>query len=167
MTKSINCRYLMNKLTERLVEFLDHQLNIETIETQLALNNIQKMQLNPITALINVEHQVKVIILISYEQALFDEIFERYTADLNIEEDEKEDALIDSAGDIINIVVGNTLAEIDNQKYTVIMSPPLIIRDGKQIACKRNALFYKANIITILGQLDIYLISNTLGENDE
>lgn len=157
----------MNKLTERLVEFLDYQLNIETVETQLALNNIQKMQLNPITALINVENQIKVIILISYEQPLFDQIFQRYTADLNIEEHEKEDALIDSAGDIINIVVGNTLAEVDNKKHSVIMSPPLIIKDGKQIACKRDTLFYKANVITTQGQLDIYLISNTIGENDE
>ena len=167
MTKSINCRYLINKLTSRLINFLNEQLNIKTKNTHFILNNIEKMQLNSVTTLINVEWQVKVIVLISYQQALFDEIFTRYTDGLFIDKNEKEDALIDSAGDIINIVVGNTLAEIKNQPHAIIMSLPLLIKDKRQITCKHDTLFYQAKLITELGQLDIYLISNTIGEINE
>lgn len=167
MTESINCRYLMNKLTLKLVNFLNEQLNIKTKETYFILNNIEKVQLNPITTLIHVENQVKVIVLISYQQVLFNEIFIRYTDGLFIDKNEKKDAIIDSAGDIINIVVGNTLAEINNKPHTIIMSSPLFIKDKKQIACKSDALFYQAKLMTEFGQLDIYLISNTIGETNE
>ena len=98
---------------------------------------------------------------------MFDEIFKRYTEGLCIAEDELEEALIDTAGDVINIVVGNILSEINNQQHSIMMSPPLVITAAKQIACQRNTLFYNANLITQFGQLDIYLISNTIGETNE
>lgn len=157
----------MNKLTLKLVNFLNEQLNIKTKETYFILNNIEKVQLNPITTLIHVENQVKVIVLISYQQVLFNEIFIRYTDGLFIDKNEKKDAIIDSAGDIINIVVGNTLAEINKKSHTIIMSSPLFIKHKKQIACKPDALFYQAKLMTEFGQLDIYLISNTIGETNE
>ncbi|CAG1021777.1 hypothetical protein DOJK_01237 [Patescibacteria group bacterium] len=157
----------MNKLANRLISFLNNELDIATTDIHFMLNDIHKMQLNHLTTLINVEGSVKVLILISYQQSLFDEIFLRYTRDLSIAEDELEEAMVDSAGDIINIIVGNTLTDINNEPKKIIMSPPLIITAAKQLAGQRHAMFYKANLITALGQLDIYLVSSTIGETDE
>ena len=169
MSKQVlNCRYLINKLANRLITFLDNELTIETTRTNYELNNnsSQKIELNYLTSLISVEGNVKVFVVFSYSNSLFNEIFARYTDGLSIEQDEKEEAMIDSAGDIINIIVGNTLADIDELDQKIVMSPPLVIKEAKQIACQRGSLFYKANIMTAFGDLDIYLVSNTIGETN-
>jgi CheY-specific phosphatase CheX len=152
----------MDKLANRLTVFLNDELSIETTNITVVLNSIQKMELNYLTSLMSVEDTIKVFVVLSYDESLFNEIFARYTAGLSIEDDEKEEALVDSAGDIINIIVGNTLADINETNQKILMSPPLVITAAKQIACPRGSLFYKANFITDFGRLDTYLVSNTI-----
>jgi CheY-specific phosphatase CheX len=164
--QQLNCRYLMDKLVNRSTAFLNDELVIETIQISYMLNSIQKIQLNYLTSLISVEGTVKVFVVFSYDKSLFTEIFDRYTHELSIEETEREEAMIDSVGDIINIIVGNTLADINKPDTKIIMSPPLVITAAKQIAYQRGSLFYKANLTTHFGNLDIYLISSTIGETD-
>jgi len=164
--QQLNCRYLMDKLVNRSTAFLNDELVIETIQISYMLNSIQKIQLNYLTSLISLEGTVKVFVVFSYDKSLFTEIFDRYTHELSIEETEREEAMIDSVGDIINIIVGNTLADINKPDTKIIMSPPLVITAAKQIAYQRGSLFYKANLTTHFGNLDIYLISSTIGETD-
>ena len=167
MTRPINCRYLINKLANRLTDFLKAELDISTTSVRFMLNDIQEMQLHHVTTLIDVEGSMKVKVLISYEIALFAEIFARYTANLLIADEEKEEAMADSAGDIINIVVGNILTEIDNGQKKIIISPPSIINTLKQLSFKQKEKFFQANLDTELGQLDVYLVSSTIGEDNE
>lgn len=163
MNKSINCRFLMQKLVNRLTDFLQHELDISTHGVRFVLNDVQKLKLNYFTTLINVEGSVKVMVLLSYEQALFTEIFTRYTADLSITEEEKAAAMADSAGDIINIIVGNTLADVQHEAKKIMMSPPAVITTAKQLAYQQQTKFYNATLSTDLGYLDVYLMSNTIG----
>jgi CheY-specific phosphatase CheX len=167
--QQLNCRYLMDKLVNRSIAFLNDELVIETIQIDYMLNSIQKIQLNYLTSLISVEGTVKVFVVFSYDESLFTEIFDRYTYGLSIAEAEREEAMIDSVGDIINIIVGNTLTDvkdINRPDTKITMSPPLVITAAKQIAYQRGSLFYKANLTTHFGNLDIYLISSTIGETD-
>ncbi|MDD1615211.1 MAG: hypothetical protein CG439_268 [Methylococcaceae bacterium NSP1-2] len=145
-------------MSSTVIDFFSTELMIETTSTTSELNTIQKMELNYLTSLINVEGSIKMFVALSYDKGLFNEIFARYTADLDIAEDEQEEALTDSAGDIINIIVGNTLADVNETDKKIIMSPPLVITAAQQIACQRNSLFYKANLITKYGALDVYLL---------
>jgi CheY-specific phosphatase CheX len=157
-----NCRYLMDKLSYRVMAFLNKELSIETTSISFAINTIQKMELNYLTSLINVEGDVKMFVVLSYDESLFNEVFVRYTRDLVIEKEEQEEAIIDSAGDVINIIVGNTLADINEANKKIIISPPIIITAAKQIACQRHALFYKATLVTEYGGLDVYLLKNLI-----
>ena len=159
-----NYRYLINKITERLVVFLDDELVIKTIQAFYDLDSIQLMELRYLTSLINIDGVVKVFVVFSYSESLFNEIFIRYTDGLSIKDSEKEEAMMDSAGDIINIIVGNTLADIEEPNKKITISPPLVITAAKQVACQRGSLLYKANLDTEYGDLDIYVISNTIGE---
>jgi CheY-specific phosphatase CheX len=98
-------------------------------------------------------------IALSYEESLFNEIFIRYTADLTIEENEREEAIIDSAGDIINILVGNTLADVNDNNKKITMSPPIVITAAKQIGCPRDSAFYRTHLVAQYGMVDIYLVN--------
>lgn len=153
---------LIDKLAKRMTAFLNSELAIETTHISVVENNQKKMELNYLTSLINVEGNVKMFVVFSYDKSLFDEIFARYTADLTIEEDEQEEALIDSAGDIINIIVGNTLADINHTNQKITMSPPIFITAAKQIGCQRDSLFYRTHLMTKCGELDIYLVDNLI-----
>jgi len=151
--------YLTDKLSSRMIAFLNDELAIETIDRTLVVNTLQKMQLNYLTSLISVEGGIKVFIALSYDESLFNEIFARYTADLTIEDDEQEEALIDSAGDIINILVGNSLADMNDTNKKMIMSPPIVITAAKQIGCQRHSLVYRTRLVTQYGVVDIYLVN--------
>jgi CheY-specific phosphatase CheX len=154
------CRYLMDKLSQRVIDFFRDELMIETINIDFAINTVKKMELNYLTSIINVESSVKMFVVLSYDEPLLNEVFSRYTSGLVIEEDEKEDAIIDSAGDIINIIVGNILAEVNNTDKKITISPPIVITSAEKIACQRNSLFYRANLVTEYGIVDIYLLKN-------
>lgn len=153
-----NFRHLMDKLSNRMISFLQDELDIETISITFFLKTIQKMDLNYLTSLINVEGNIKMLFAFSYDESFFNEIFKRYTEDLEINEDEKEEAYIDSAGDIINIIIGNTLADLENTEKKIMISPPIVITEAKQIGRPRNAVFYTANLVTEYGTMDIYLV---------
>jgi CheY-specific phosphatase CheX len=152
----------MDKLSHRVMAFLNKELGIETNSISFAINTIQKMELNYLTSLINVEGDVRMFVVLSYDKSLFNEVFARYTSDIVIEEDEQEEAVIDSAGDVINIIVGNTLADVNEKNKKIIISPPIVITAAKQIACQRNSLFYKATLVTEYGGLDVYLLKNVI-----
>lgn len=158
--EQFNFHYLLDRLSNRTAAFLVDELALETTNNIVASHNLQKMELNYLTSLINVEGNIKMFVAFSYEESLFNEVFTRYTADLGIEEDEQEEAIIDSAGDIINIIVGNTLADFNNTKQKIIMSPPIVITAAKQIGCQRNSVLYGATLVTNYGRLDIYLVNN-------
>lgn len=167
-------RNLMDKLSGRMIDFLQQELDIETISVTFFLQTIQKMDLNYLTSMINVEGNIKMLFAFSYDDDFFNEIFNRYTEELEIDAEEKEEAYIDSAGDIINIIVGNTLADLkDTEK--IIISPPIVITEAKQIGRPRKAVFYTAKLVTKYGKLDIYLVGpneqfdlklNYLGNNE-
>lgn len=167
--EQFNFRDLLDKLSMRIVAFLNDELAIETTNTTVVLHSLQKMQLNYLTSLINVAGNIKMFVAFSYDESLFNEVFARYIADLAIEEDEQEEAIIDSAGDIINIIVGNTLADINNTKQKITMSPPIVITAAKHIGCPRNSVLYGANLVTDYGKLDVYLVNNLddLNEGEE
>jgi CheY-specific phosphatase CheX len=155
----VNFPYLIDKLSSRMIAFLNDELAIETIDITLVSNTLQKMQLNYLTSLISVEGNIKMFIALSYDESLFNEIFSRYTADLTIENDEQDEAIVDSAGDIINILVGNTLADINETNQKMIMSPPIVITAARQIACRRHSSVYRTHLITQYGVLDVYLVN--------
>jgi CheY-specific phosphatase CheX len=149
---------LIDKLSNRMVAFLNTELDIATIDSVLVSNTLQKMQLNYLTSLISLEGSVKMFVALSYDESLFNEVFARYTAELTLEDDEQEEAMIDSAGDIVNILVGNTLADINDNNKKITMSPPIVITAAKQIGCQRHSLVYRTHLITQYGVVDVYLI---------
>jgi CheY-specific phosphatase CheX len=149
-----------------MVSFLNDELDIDTNNVSVALHTLQKMELNYLTSLINVEGNIKMFVAFSYDECLFNEVFSRYTAELEIDEHEHDEAIVDSAGDIVNIIVGNTLADFNDSKQKIIMSPPIVITGAKQIGCSRSSVFYGANIATDYGRLDIFLV-NSLDELKE
>lgn len=155
-----NFRYFLHKLSCRMVSFLNDELVIDTNNVTVALDTLQKMELNYLTSLVNVEGNIKMFVAFSYDECLFNEIFSRYTAEIEIDEDEYDEAIVDSAGDIINIIVGNTLADFNDSKQKIIISPPIVITAAKQIGCSRSSVFYGADIATDYGRLDIFLVNN-------
>ena len=158
--EQFNFRYFLHKLSCRMVTFLNDELAIDTNNVSVALDTLQKMDLNYLTSLINVEGNIKMFVAFSYDERLFNEVFNRYTADLQMDDNEHEEAVIDSAGDIINIIVGNTLADFNDSKQRIIMSTPIAITAAKQIGWSRSSVFYGADIVTNYGRLDIFLVNN-------
>jgi len=64
----------------------------------------------------------------------------------------------ETAGDMINIILGNVLAEFQQKGRAFALSTPIIVNEAKSIARYKNHKFYTAELETDSGTMSIFCI---------
>jgi CheY-specific phosphatase CheX len=148
----------LQALSERSVSFLRDELEIAvTVQTQ-HLDDVQKLDLKHLTAIMSATDNMKLYLAYSFDEALIVKAFEAYCKDLDIAADERDTYMEETAGDIINIIVGNALADLSAQGRVIGLSPPIVITEAKSVMRHRGAKFATACLVTPHGGLNIHLI---------
>ena len=158
MTEQLDIHAFLNALTIRTEAFFRDELQIAVTDTTYQIDDVQKLDLKHLTSIMSATGALKLYLAYSFDGALIDAAFTAYTADLDIAEDEREDAIQETVGDIINIIVGNALADLAEGGPTIALSPPIILTEAKSVMRHRGAKFASAELVTGVGQLSIHLI---------
>ena len=158
MTEQLDVKAFLDALTRRTRAFFQDELGLATTTAALHFDDVQKLDLRHLTAILSATGQLKLYLAYSFEAALIDAAFTAYTADLDIAEDERDDAIQETAGDIINIIVGNALADVAAAGRAIALSPPIILTEAKSVMRHRGAKFASAELAAQAGSLAIHLI---------
>jgi hypothetical protein len=98
-----------------------------------------------------------IFVLFSYEKTLMDKIFEAYTKELDILADERLEYIEETAGDVVNIIVGNSIAEC-HDGTAIPLSTPIVISSAESIAKSRNVRFFVNDLDTVYGNMRIFCV---------
>jgi CheY-specific phosphatase CheX len=158
MMEPIDGNAFISVLAERTEAFFREELGIPITATQFQADDVHKLDLRPVTAIMSATGLLKLYLAYSFDSDLIDAAFAAYTADLDIAADERDDAVQETAGDIINIIVGNALADLAASGPVIALSPPIILTEAKSVMRHRGARFLSANLDTPKGQCGIHLI---------
>lgn len=158
MTEHLDVKAFLDALTTRTRAFFRDELGLATTTAALHVDDVQKLDLRHVTAILSATGPLKLYLAYSFDAPLIEAAFAAYTADLDIAEDEHADAVQETAGDIINIIVGNALADVAGAGPTIVLSPPIILTEAKSVMRHRGAKFASAELTADAGALAIHLI---------
>ena len=90
---------------------------------EYSMVGIHRLKLKHVTALLNVGGNINMYVGVSFDEPLIEKVFDAYCEDLEIEEDERDEYIEETAGDVINIVVGNSTADLADSGMVINLSP--------------------------------------------
>lgn len=142
-------------IQQRVRELLEEiEVKVLHVETKIELQ--ERLELKNLTALITIEDIVKMAISFSYDDTLIHKIFQEYTVDIEIGNDEVGLMKEESAGDFINVVIGNILAKFQKPGVAIELSIPLIINGARSITRYKKSKVCYSKIETEYGNLYVY-----------
>lgn len=144
-------------VSTRTVAYLRDEMEID-IETQKAIKvPSQRLNLRYLTTVVTIGGEVNMNIIFSFDQSLIEKIFEIYTDELDVEEEERQEYIEETAGDMINIVVGNSTADF-GELTAVSLTPPIMISQAKSIAKSKSAEFFVNHLYSAHGSMSVFCI---------
>lgn len=159
--------FLMDAIMERALVFFRDDLYIDAhIGHHDRVEEVQKIELRFLTSLLVLEGRSKLYVAFSFQRPLIEQAFRVYSEDIEVAEGEREGYMEETAGDMINIIVGNATARLPSDDTTITISPPIVITEAKSIFRHKDARFHAASLDTDYGKMDVYCISpkETFGE---
>lgn len=138
--------------------FLKSEGGIYNIEVSNSTNDENKLELRDITSMIFLEDKLKITLAFSFDDEMLKYIFKKYSEGLDIEEEEYQSCLEETAGDMINIVLGRALGIFVKEKILFYLSPPIVINKAQNMARYKDTEYYTVNINSKYGVLSILMI---------
>ncbi|MFA7384240.1 MAG: chemotaxis protein CheX [Desulfurivibrionaceae bacterium] len=149
---------LVQAIGDRTVGYLKNELKITVRGTTAHMQDVKRMQLQHLTSILSVEADIRMLIAFSFDRELTERVFIASTQGLDIAEDEQEMMREETVAELINIIVGNAMADLASRGTVIPISPPIIINEAKNISRNKGATFYTLDIITASGMLSIHFI---------
>ncbi len=149
----------MESVVRRTSLFLADEANINVGNVKYDLTDVKKLQLKVLTSIITVEDDAKMTLAFTYDRELINEIFIKYSQGIEIDESEVDQFIEETAGDMINIILGNVLAEFQQTGRAFALSTPIIVNEAKSIARYKNTKFYTVELATGSGTMAIFCIT--------
>ena len=160
MSKAEDDRHsrLVQAIGDRTVSYLKNELTIPVRGTEVHMRDVKRMQLLHLTSILSVEADIRMLIAFSFDRELTERVFIASTEGLEITEDEAEMMREETVSELINIIVGNAMADLAATGTIIPISPPIIINEAKNITRNKGATFYTLDIVTDSGMLSIHFI---------
>lgn len=149
---------IVNFIIKRTQNFLIDEANLTLKSTDITCDATNKLTLKNITAIQGINSTIGLFVALSFDDSIIEKVCETMTEGLDISEEEKPIYLEETAGEILNIIVGNATSDFQTKGHAIMMSPPIIIKDAKSLIRHKNAHFYTANLQTDLGDINLYVI---------
>lgn len=148
----------MTSLSKRAVEYLADDAGMEAEKIEFNLRSITQVTLRPTTSLLALSGGMDIYLAFSFDEPVISHILDSYTSDIEVVDDQKALFKEVTAGDLINLVTGNSLKEVAEEGSPITITPPLFISGAKQIGRTDNAKIYMATIQFPEGAMDILCI---------
>lgn len=138
--------------------FLRKEARIEKFKWSFFLNNINKLELKDITSMISVDDKNGIIIAFSYDEGFLKKVMENYVSGIDITEKNYQFYLEETAGDMINIVLGLSIGKYAKSRRIFNFTPPIIINKGKNISSYKGTKFFGGDLSSEFGNMSLFVI---------
>ncbi len=156
--RSADTKKFIEMVGSKTGNFLTTETDIVPQSIEHQFHDVQRLELNYLTSIMAVEGQFQVMFAFSFDRNLAVKITEAYTSELDINMDEFGEYIDETAADIINIILGNTLVHFQISGKAIELTPPIVITEAKTIYRTKPAKFLTAEISTEYGDLQICCI---------
>lgn len=157
-TLNVNCNDFINYVVDVVKSFLEEETNIESKQVISEQQDLQKLQLRYMTSILSVEGNMKMLFAFTFDKVLIEEIFKRYAQDIDIDESEIDIYIEETAGEMINIVMGNAIAKLNLKNQIISLSPPVVIMEAKSITRIKASEFLTIVLSTEFGMMEIFCV---------
>ena len=149
---------VMAVIERRTVAFAGEELCLPARRGGQRLHDLDQLHLRDLTALITIGPWVDLHIAYSFSAGLIAEIARRLTRELRPDEMDMSPYLAESACEMVNIVVGNSTAELAGKGEILRLSPPVVMAGAKIIHRRGQAMFALDKLEFQGGGLDIAFV---------
>lgn len=149
---------IVNFILKRAQNFLTEEVFLELVSTEITCDKTNMLNLKSITAIQGINSNIGLFIAMSFDEPIITKIYDVMTEGLDIPEDERQLYVEETAGEILNIIVGNATSDFQIKGNAIKVSPPIIIKDAKNIIRHKDAYFYTANLETDVGEISLYIV---------
>lgn len=156
----VDVKRLIDAVTNHCVEYLQNDMSMEIQGMEYRLQDVKSLTLRHLTALVAVGGNLGLYIAFSFDQQVINHLFTVFTEGLDLGEDEEEalSYVEETAGEILNTIIGNALADMPKGASVISLTPPVVLGEAKSIVRHKHAYFYTADIKTELGSLSVMCI---------
>lgn len=160
MSNANNGRHLqlVQAIGDRTISYLREELGIQVQRTTMNMGEVKRMQLRHLTSILAVEADIRMLVAFSLDQELVERVFVASTEGLEIADDELEMMREETVTELINIIVGNAIADLAAKGTSIPISPPIVINEAKSITRHKGAIFYTMDLTTESGVISIHFI---------
>ncbi len=135
--------------------FLQEDMEINIVGTKIMDNSPDKLILKDYTSMIGTGGKLNMMVIISFEAKLLNNLVELFMEGEEVEEDEKEEIFDSVSGETINTIIGLALPTFPNRGKGVTITPPITISDASNIKKYKNSKIISAEIMTKFGCLSV------------
>jgi CheY-specific phosphatase CheX len=145
-------------IEKRSIAFLKSELGMAPVKVERSIRSDDHASLRAVTAIVAVGSKAGVYIAYSYDNALIRAITKRYTAGLSIGPGEEELYARETASDIVNVIVGNSTADLAQRGELISLSPPVLTVGAHTIQGRRETTIAVLTLRFPEGVLDIAFV---------
>jgi CheY-specific phosphatase CheX len=149
---------VMKVVEQRTLAFLREEMGLEPLATDRHLHEEKCVVLRAITAIVAVGSRAGLYIAYSYDLPLIRAIAKLYTAGLTIAAEEEEIYIRETASDIVNVIVGNSTAELARRGELITLSPPVLMVGAKTIQSRDGSTVATTTARFAQGALDVAFV---------
>lgn len=149
---------IIDLVTENCVRLLEGEFGLEVFKTTTYMKDVVKINPDYLNSFIVLRGYVPSVFAFSYEKTLIEFIFKKFVNGIDVDATELELYKEESAGEIMNMTIGNSLRDFKSVKSPIKLSPPVVHRGSRNLINKEDTEFYSSKIVTSRGKLHIYLL---------
>ena len=154
---------LVMKVTEqRTLSFMQTEMGLTARKVTRRLDRNEPVSLRAITAIVGIGSGDGVFIAYSYDESLIRLMTSRFTAELSVQPDEEALYMRETASEVVNIIVGNSTADLARRGQTVNLSPPMLAIGARIIQGRPGTANAVLNLDFDQGAMDIAFVGPKL-----
>jgi CheY-specific phosphatase CheX len=149
---------VMQIVEQRTLAFMRDELGLTPAGVARRTHHEKSVVLRPITAIVGVGSLAGVYIAYSYDVSLIRAMTRKYTRGLEIAGDAEELWIRETASDIVNVIVGNSTADLARRGELITLSPPVLMVGARTIQGRDDSTIAALTIRFDEGALDIAFV---------
>ncbi len=143
---------------ERTRSYFEEEFGIDVSDISRDSGDIATLDIHGLTAVVGVSGPVSLLVAFSFDESLVDVLYRRMTAEIEVPPGEEDIYRSSVAAEILNTILGNCTADLQQRDKAITLTPPMILDSAKHIHRMKNALFISRSLSSEFGSVDINLV---------
>src|SRR5579871_5206010 len=150
---------VMRVVEQRTLSFMRDEFGLEPIGLDRQVREGKNVVLRPITAIVGVGTKAGLYIAYSYDVSLIRAMTKIYAGALDYAADEEEIYIRDTASDVVNVISGNSTADLASRGELITLSPPVLMVGARTIQSRDATKVAALTARFAEGALDVAFVS--------